>query len=344
VDSIAATWALLGPIFALVRPLVALLTGLGGGALVHWFGEREAPAQTENLPAKNHCRESCCADQQQRGPLWRAIRYGLVVLPRDIGGALVLGVLIAGLIAALVPQGALEPYLGGGMLAILLLMATGVPIYVCATGAVPIAAGFIHLGASPGAALAFLISGPATNAATITTVWKVLGRRTAIVYLLTVALVAFGSGLLLDRLDSTVRGSVPSLGECEHEVGGMSLGTHVWATVLLVVFAFAYGAGRWNRPSLAQPAPAVPSSPTLPAAELDEWVEQVELAVSGMTCEHCAARVRRALAGCAGVRAATVTLHPGRAMVVGRGLDKSRLLAAVAEAGYEARRQPLPGT
>ena len=88
-----------------------------------------------------------------------------------------------------------QPYLGGGILSILLMMALGIPLYVCASASVPIAAGLIHLGASPGAALAFLIAGPATNAATITTVWKLLGGRTAILYLLTIAISAVGGGL-----------------------------------------------------------------------------------------------------------------------------------------------------
>ena len=87
-----------------------------------------------------------------------------------------------------------KPYLGGGVLSIVLMMALGIPIYVCASASVPIAAGLIHLGASPGAALAFLIAGPASNAATITTVWKLLGRRTVFLYLLTIAVSAVGAG------------------------------------------------------------------------------------------------------------------------------------------------------
>ena len=81
-------------------------------------------------------------------------------------------------------------------------MAAGIPLYVCATASVPIAAGLIHLGASPGAALAFLIVGAATNPAAVTTVWKVLGRRTTVVYLVTVGLSALLCGLVLDALSS----------------------------------------------------------------------------------------------------------------------------------------------
>ena len=81
-------------------------------------------------------------------------------------------------------------------------MAAGIPLYVCATASVPIAAGLIHLGASPGAALAFLIVGAATNPAAVATVWKVLGRRTTVVYLVTVGLSALLCGLVLDALSN----------------------------------------------------------------------------------------------------------------------------------------------
>ena len=103
------------------------------------------------------------------------------------------------------------------------MMLLGVPLYVCASASVPIAAGLIHAGASPGAALAFLISGPATNAATITTVWKLLGQRTALLYLLAVVISAVGGGLLLDWLMPAMHAVVPPLADHAHETMGIGL-------------------------------------------------------------------------------------------------------------------------
>ena len=200
-DNIAVTYALLGPIFAVFSPIAAFMTGLVGGGLVQLFGERDGDEQSAN--EKNHaCTDACCADKESRNIVWRSLNYGFVTLPRDIGLALLVGVLIAGTIAAVVPDNQWQTYLGGGIVSILIMMAVGVPIYVCSSASVPIAAGLIHMGASPGAALAFLISGPATNAATITTTWKLLGRRTALLYLLTIAISAIGCGLLLDWIFS----------------------------------------------------------------------------------------------------------------------------------------------
>ena len=149
--------------------------------------------------------------------VWRALEYGFIILPRDIGVALLVGVVIAGAIGALVPPNQWQPYLGGGILSILLMMALGIPLYVCASASVPIAAGLMHAGASPGTALAFLIAGPATNAATITTIWKLLGGRTAALYLLTVAISAIASGLALDWLIPAMEVGMPQLTGHSHE-------------------------------------------------------------------------------------------------------------------------------
>ena len=181
VDSIAVTYAMFGWLYAVFRPLAALATGMVGGVLAQLV-EPDGAKPDGHRSAPSPCREACCTTDGGSRAI-QAVRYGLVTLPRDIGLPLLIGVVIAGAIGALVPPQALQPYLGGGVVAILLAMAAGLPIYVCATASVPLAAGLMHLGASPGAALAFLIAGPATNAATLSVVWKLLGRRTVAVYL-----------------------------------------------------------------------------------------------------------------------------------------------------------------
>jgi uncharacterized protein len=238
VDSIAVTYALLGPVFAIFRPISALVCGLVGGVLVMLLGESRgngaAPAEVPK------CVEECCTGDRSRHILVRAARYGLVTLPRDLGVALLVGVLLAGAMAALAPPNGLQVYLGGGIASILLMMLVGIPLYVCATASVPIAAGLMYLGASPGAALAFLIAGPASNAAAFTTIWKVLGRRTALLYLLTVALSAVACGLLLNMLVPLVQSWLPRLatGVQAPEEGGWW--SSAWAIVLLAVLAMSY--------------------------------------------------------------------------------------------------------
>lgn len=321
IDSILITYALLGLLFAIYRPFIALATGLLGGLLVMIFAEPRDGNGSAAEPTPE-CRESCCSGGSSRNFVRRAIEYGFITLPRDVGLSLLVGVLIAGAITALVPQpNELQPYLGQGIVSILLMMALGVPLYVCASASVPIAAGLIHLGASPGAALAFLISGPATNAATIATIWKLLGRRTALLYLLTIALVAVGAGLLLDWLMPVAHAVVPPLAHA-HPMEASPWLEAFWSVVLLLVFGLSYA----SRPSANSHA----------AETHDEAHESITLNVTGMTCEHCEAAVRRALGECHGVTAVHVDRPSGRATVSGDEIQPDQLIAAVRAAGYTA--------
>lgn len=251
VDSIAVTYALLGPVFAIVRPIFALISGLVGGGLVQMLGQPEQ-APSEHSHQEDTAHGSCCSTKQESPNKFKQIlTYGLFTLPRDIGPALLLGVLIAGVMAAVVPQGYLLAYVGGGLGSILLMMALGVPVYVCATASVPIAAGLMHMGASPGAALAFLIAGPATNAAGFSAIWKVLGGKAASLYLATVAASALGFGLLLNWLMPQVGATVPTLTEHSHAMDGGGWWGGVWAATMLAIIAWAYLSEKIKRPAAA---------------------------------------------------------------------------------------------
>jgi uncharacterized protein len=333
VDSIAITYALLGPLFAIFRPIAAFVTGLVGGGLVQLFGESNGEDRSagEN---KHACTEACCADKGSRNFVWRSLSYGFVTLPHDIGAALVFGVIVAGAISALIPNNQWQAYLGGGIVSILIMMALGVPLYVCASASVPIAAGLIHMGASPGAALAFLIAGPGTNAATITTTWKLLGRRTALLYLLTIAVSAVGCGLLLDWLYSISAFALPDLATHvhHHETGGGWLSTF-WAVVLLLVIAFSYI--RLPKKETGSTLDEDSSDEKSASAGRAANLERLEFTVSGMTCNHCVESVSRTLREAPGVRHVEVNLKDGRTIITGEHLDPDQLAATVKSLGYE---------
>jgi len=233
VDSILATYALLGPVFTIIRPIAAFVMGVVGGGLVSAVeGNGHAEEDASEPPT---CHETCCSAEGRKQPaILRALRYGFDTLPGDIAKALLIGVAIAGVLGAAIEENALGAYLGGGVVSMLVMMAVGIPIYVCSTASIPIALGFMHVGVSPGAALVFLIAGPATNAATVAVVWQLLGKRTAVVYFLTVALGALGFGLALDLIYTHVAIQGVAL-HAAHETTGW-LG-HVLAAVLLGVLA-----------------------------------------------------------------------------------------------------------
>ncbi len=195
-DSIFVTLSLLGPLFAIFRPLAAFATGIVGGSLVNVF----ARSTKDENRAPQKCTDECCDGDRNSHRLARGLKYGFVTLPRDIGKAMLVGLGIAAVISALVPDGYFAEKLGTGIFAMAVMMFLGIPVYVCATASVPVAAALILKGLTPGAALVFLMTGPATNAASFVTIWKVLGKATALTYLATVAGCAILSGILLDYI------------------------------------------------------------------------------------------------------------------------------------------------
>ena len=233
VDSILVTYSLLGPVFAIFRPLAALVSGVIGGAAADVL----EPHGEKDTQVLEPCQDACCNGGNGHGKLRRALEYGFADLPRDIGKALLFGILIAGAIAAVVPDDYFIA-VGTGFVGILVMMLLGVPVYVCATASVPIAAALMMKGVSPGAALAFLMTGPASNAAGIATVWKIMGARTALVYLASVALTALGAGLLLDLVISHA-GSIAQIHEMtETAASPVSVASAVILLAVLAVAAF----------------------------------------------------------------------------------------------------------
>ncbi len=202
VDSIMAAWSMLGPLFSLYRAFLAVVIGIFGGILANFFGEKDVEEFVEKKEEGSCCSEHGPTHEKLSIPqaVLKALRYGLVRLPKDIGKPLAIGILVAGIISALVDTGIVNEFLGGGFGTMLIMLVIGIPLYVCSTASIPLAIGFIALGASPGAALVFLVSGPATNAATLTVLWKMIGKRSTIAVLLAIVIGAVLGGVLLDYI------------------------------------------------------------------------------------------------------------------------------------------------
>ncbi|MDD5459035.1 MAG: SO_0444 family Cu/Zn efflux transporter [Phycisphaerae bacterium] len=241
VDSIFVTYSLLGPVFAVFRPLAALATGIIGGTLVNVFGYKNHEEQAK--VAK--CTEVCCGSK--RNKFSAGLKYGFVTLPADIGKELLVGLIIAALISALVPDGFFAEYLSNRIAAMFVMVALGIPVYVCASASVPVAAALILKGLSPGAALVFLMTGPATNAASFVTIWRILGHRTAIVYIFSVAACAIGGGFLLDFIISQT-----PVGEMAHTGHIMMPAVIKYLSALALIFILGFAIFRKNHVSAKQ--------------------------------------------------------------------------------------------
>ncbi|MBL4615085.1 MAG: SO_0444 family Cu/Zn efflux transporter [Magnetovibrio sp.] len=210
-DSVALSYALLGPFMAIARPIAAIVSAIFAGLLTNFFvrGEGTVPpggSGGQGAPAISLPDTSCCGDHHHderpktfAARTWGGIRYAFTDIMDDIALWLVIGIVLAGTVSALFEPQALAAY-GSGIGAMLIMLAVGVPIYVCATASTPIAAGLMAVGVSPGAALVFLLAGPATNIATLGVVGKDLGPRALTGYLLGIALSAQAAGLITDAL------------------------------------------------------------------------------------------------------------------------------------------------
>lgn len=193
IDSILATASLLGLPFAIIRPIAALVTALFGGQLVNIATRNENAGNSENTKE--------ISERHHEG-FWHkmkeALEYGFIEMMQEIGKWLMIGLVIAGLITVFVPDNFFFYFSDKPLLTMLMVLAVSVPMYVCATGSIPIAAALILKGLSPGAALVLLMAGPACNMASIMVIRKVLEKKTMWVYLLSIIIGAIGFGLLID--------------------------------------------------------------------------------------------------------------------------------------------------
>ncbi len=211
VDSISITWALLDPIMTVARPVAAFLSAIVAGISVNIL---TPPTSAEKAGADLSCPiDNCCdggdcppeSHARHHGSLEKlrvGIKYAATDLWRDLAGYFYVGILVAGVITALVPEDMFSRYLGGGLSSMLLMLVFGIPLYICATASTPIAAAFILKGVSPGAALVFLLVGPATNVASLSVLFGLLGKRATALYLLSISVVAVIGGLCVDVMYS----------------------------------------------------------------------------------------------------------------------------------------------
>lgn len=191
-DSILVTNAMMGPVIAVVRPVASVLAGVLAGLLA---GNSPSNLPSENL-APVQLREKIYGNFWEK--LGAGLRYAWGDLFAGVAPWILLGIVLAGFIDVVVPEKLIAGFGASGIWPYLVMMLIGLPVYVCATGSLPIAAVLLSSGISPGAVLVFLISGPAANVATISFVAGFLGRRSLFAYLSSIFIVSMLAGILLD--------------------------------------------------------------------------------------------------------------------------------------------------
>lgn len=207
-DSIAISYALLDPILTIARPVAAFFTAVAAGVLENIFQEEDSGKEARpdlSCPVDRCCDGLDCTPEAHAhhhtllAKVTAGMRYAGTEVWADMASWFFLGLLLAGLITALVPGSVMTHYLGGGFASLLLMLTVGIPLYICATASTPVAAALILKGVSPGAALVFLLAGPATNVTSLSVLLGTLGRRATAIYLGSIAVFTLLSGLLLDK-------------------------------------------------------------------------------------------------------------------------------------------------
>lgn len=263
VDSVAVTYALMGPVMAIFRPVAALVNAVGTGLLTTLVADQSVPVKAAEdtgaavvesccsskeevklEPVVSSCcsstaETSCCSEKKQAeagesapNKLMLVLSYAGAELLDDISKWLAFGIVLAGIMLTFIPPDWLAQW-GGGLTAMLVMLVVGIPMYICAVASTPVAAGLLVAGVSPGAVLVFLLVGPATNIASFALLKQELGLKVTLMYLFGLSVLSLMMGLLLEWLLRSQQWQIKaSLGEAHAMLPGMLS----WASAFILIF------------------------------------------------------------------------------------------------------------
>lgn len=310
IDSILATYSLMGFGFAIVRPAAALITGICGGILVNRF----VPKENDDTTIINN------NTKEKGNRLWRVLRYAYFEMIQDIGLRLLIGLIIAALINVAIPDEFFLHFGSYPLLQMIVILIIAVPMYVCSTGSIPIAAALVMKGLSPGAALVMLIAGPAVNIASILVVRKSLGSRFTWIYLLTIVVFSILFGLLINAIGIGSDISPIYSGThgdcCATEKSSPSV-FRIVCSLLLITFIIIALTMKFLSKFKKQ------------AVKEDTTIYCVE----GMHCNHCKASMESAAMNVKGVSAAEATPAANTLVITGTAKEED-IRKAVEKAGF----------
>ncbi len=275
VDSIIATYAMLGLPLAILRPVIALLSGILGGTLTNYLGGSVEAAEQVKSDDEN-------GDRSFR----EMMRYGFVEMMQDISKWLIIGFLIAAFLSVVIPDNFFVTTVSNEYLSMLVVLLASVPLYVCATGSIPIAAVLLLKGLSPGAAIVFLMAGPATNAATMAVISNTMGKKTFWIYLLSIVGGAMLFGTLVNEFipRQWIMASIPELqhGSAHHH--GRNLIKVISGIAIILLIANGYLQKYLEKRRVKKSG-----------STFENMKEMQIYTVEGMTCNHCKASVENGI-------------------------------------------------
>ena len=310
VDSIMVTYGMLGLPILIFKLIIALISGLVAGTLSDIYDKDQS--KTIN----DACQDECCGDKGNI--VKRAFNYGFKTLPKDIAEPLIVGIVFSGVISLLASFESVQSAISiipnnnwGSIIKIIIVMSFSIPLYICATASIPLALTLAILLESPGAAVALLIAGPATNISTITTTFKIVGRKSTLIYVGTVFLFGFIGGILADiiglqfYMDS-------SMSHNHHDMEKSLLS--IISIIILIAILFV---GLNNKKII------------------EKTSKSISLKVKGMTCSHCESNVVKALMSLSGSKKVIANHDTGEVIIESDNFNFSKAKEAIESFNYE---------
>ena len=306
-DSILMTFSMMNIYWAVFRPIVAFITGVIGGFA------------TDKLIFEDPITSTTSETEEDSGSkkplLLRIFNYAFIDFLGDISRQLLLGILIAVIITLFVPTSLFIEHLTSPFLNMLIILVASIPLYVCATGSVPIGAALLIAGVSPGAVLVFLMAGPATNAATLTVLWKSIGKKSTLIYLSSIVIGALAFGLLIDYVF-----------EAQLFTQGITAGSHMhgggteWLAIICAIILIGLI-------GFVELKKLIPN--TYKQTQMNRIYN-----VEGMNCNHCKSSVEKNLMKIDGIRAVTADPNQNLVVVEGEKIANDTISAVINDLGF----------
>lgn len=304
IDSIILSYAFFGPIFMMIRPISALIAGLLSGLLTEIINPG---VNDNNTSCDNH------KSKAENNILYKIFHYAFITLPQDIAKPLIMGMCIAGLISIFIPNDFFMGKFESNIFEMISILIISIPLYVCATASIPIAAALMLKGVSAGAVFVFLMAGPATNMATITTIWSTLGKKSAMIYLFSVSIIAIFTGFIMNTFFTINLDNITHYHEHMNPVIGYTT-SFIFVLILINSITKFY-----------------------PKQKLKSNYDLV-LQVDGMTCSHCEESVINAISSHSNVTTADVDLSQSKAYITGSQLNIEKIINSVQLAGFKVKK------
>ena len=318
VDSVFLTYGMLGPVFALFRPIAAFVSGILSGVVINNFDEDEHHHIREEDLEKNN-------QLQIKDKIISGFKYGFISLPADIVVPLFKGLLVAAAISIFLPPDYIANHFTSNIyVQFFTMLVISIPFYVCATASIPVAVALMAKGISPGAAFIFLMAGPATNASSIAVIKNILGAKTLYLYLALISFSAIFFGFIFDLFFIDTAFTIPDM--LHHHDHGSGIDT-LLGFVFMITLINAY-ISRFKENKHVNHSNDV---------LLNESFSQKQIIVDGMTCGHCKESVESVLNAFESVKKASVDLISGKVLIEGVDIEIDEIKEKITSRGFSVR-------